>query len=63
MRGFGSLSLQMLVGAVKGGLETTARDGRRREMKKSEGGGYEVAVIPPNTALCSERKMSLADRS
>jgi hypothetical protein len=31
--------------------------------KESEGGGYGVAVIPRNTALCSERKMPLADRS
>jgi hypothetical protein len=31
--------------------------------KESEGGRYEVAVIPRNAALCSERKMPLADRS
>jgi hypothetical protein len=31
--------------------------------KESEGGGYEVAVKLRNTALCSERKMPLADRS
>jgi hypothetical protein len=40
-------------------------DTRRDEKgeKESEGGGYEVAVIPRNAALCSERKMPLADRS
>jgi hypothetical protein len=63
MWGFGSLSLSQqqlfVVVVVEGRHETRDEKGE----KESEGGGYEVAVIPRNTALCSERKMPLADRS
>ena len=47
---------------LKGDPRPLPETEEKRE-KESEGGGYEVAVIPRNTALCSERKMPLADRS
>ena len=66
MRGFGSLSLSQhnicLRLLLKGDPRPLPETEEKRE-KESEGGGYEVAVIPRNAALCSERKMPLADRS
>ena len=47
---------------LKGDPRPLSETEEKRE-KESEGGGYEVAVKLRNTALCSERKMPLADRS